>query len=281
MTVFTVGPRPSVHLSRRDYAIGQPARTLAGATLPAVLRGLAQCQPEHIVFHLLNLRGETTTLNAGALLDRAEAVARGLAQAGVGRGDVVLLALETSPELLVSFFGCGLAGAVPCLLGLPTTAAQRLTWAAKLRSCAEVTGAVAVVADEAETGGIPAHTPGMLEQQGRHAPRVEGAAHELAFMQFTSGTTSRPKAIAISHQALLVNARGLAQNADWRDGELVVGWLPLHHDMGLVATTLTAFLHGLPTVLMPPAAFMLKPARWFWAIHAFQGTQSFAPNFAY
>jgi acyl-CoA synthetase (AMP-forming)/AMP-acid ligase II len=100
-------------------------------------------------------------------------------------------------------------------------------------------------------------------------------------LQFTSGTTARQRAIAVPYRALAANAAGLASTAEWREGDLMVGWLPLHHDMGLVATAMTSLLHGLPTVLMPPSAFMLRPARWFWAIHAFRGTQSFAPNFAY
>ena len=61
----------------------------------------------------------------------------------------------------------------------------------------------------------------------------------------------------------------------------MVSWLPLFHDMGLVATTLASFTHGMPVVLLPPISFLLKPARWLWAIHYFRGTASFAPNFAY
>jgi acyl-CoA synthetase (AMP-forming)/AMP-acid ligase II len=288
MSTFTVAPRTEVHPSRLDFTLGPRARPVPAKSLAELVRRLADRHPDRPLFHVLNMRGETTTLTAAELAERAGALARGLRQAGVGRGGAVLLAMETSPDLLVSFFGCGLAGAVPCLVGLPTTAAQRLAWVEKVRGCLGVIGAAAVIAESGwaevarqATDRQQVHTPAALEQEGRAAPALDVAPHELAFLQFTSGTTARQKAIAISQQALAGNAAGLAHTAEWSEGDLMVGWLPLHHDMGLVATTLAALLHGLPTVLMPPAAFMLRPARWFWAIHAFRGTQSFAPNFAY
>jgi acyl-CoA synthetase (AMP-forming)/AMP-acid ligase II len=288
MTPFTVAPRAGVHPSRRTFALGPRASIVPAGSLAEVVRRLADRRPERPLFHVLNVRGETTTLTAAGLAERAGAFAGGLRQAGVRPGRGVLLAQETSAELLVSFFGCGLAGAVPCLVGLPATAAQRLAWGDKVRACAEIIDAAAVVAGpdwvdvvRPATADRIACTPAALEQEGRAAAPPGVAPHELAFLQFTSGTTARPKEIAVSHRALSANAAGLAANAEWREGDLMVGWLPLHHDMGLVATTLTSLLHGLPTVLMPPSAFMLRPARWFWALHAFRGTQSFAPNFAY
>jgi fatty-acyl-CoA synthase len=288
MTAFTVAVRPEVHPSRRHFTLGAKASTVAARSLPELIHRLADRHPDRPLFHLLNVRGETTTLSAAVLAERAEAVARGLRFAEVRRGETVLLAQETSPELLISFFGCGLAGAIPVLVGLPTTAAQRLAWVDKLRGCLETAGAEVVIADpewvnvvRPATADGRTHAPAVLEQEGRSAPPLAIEPQELAFLQFTSGTTARQRAIAVSYRALAANAVGLATNAAWREGDLMVGWLPMNHDMGLVATTLTSLLHGLPTVLMPPSAFMLRPARWFWAIHAFRGTQSFAPNFAY
>ena len=288
MTAFTVAPRAGVHPSRSEFSLGPKVSPTPARSLSEVVLRLAEQDPDRPIFHVLNGLGETTTMTAATLADRAGAVARGLRQMGVPRGGTVLLAQETSPELLASFFGCSLAGAIPCLVGLPTTAAQRLGWIDKVHGCIEAVRAQAVIADpdwvepaQRATTRQYAHVLAKLESIGRSAPPINVAPHELAFMQFTSGTTARQKAIAISQQALRTNAIGLASNAEWREGDLTVGWLPLHHDMGLVATTLTSFLHGLSTVLMPPAAFMLRPSRWLWAVHAFRGTQSFAPNFAF
>jgi fatty-acyl-CoA synthase len=288
MPSFTVAPRAGVHPSRTDYSLGAEAATVPASSLPELIGRLADRDPDQPLFHVLSLRGEVTTLTAGTLVERAESVARGLKQAGVQRGDRVLLAQDTSPELLVSFFGSGLAGAVPCLVDLPTTASQRQAWVEKVRARAMIIGAAAVVAasdwtELARQATAPqlVHSLDVLEQDGQSSPAVNVAPHELAFLQFTSGTTARQRAIAISHRVLIGNAAGLASTAEWREGDLMVCWLPLHHDMGLVASTLGFLVHGLPTVLMPPAAFILKPAQWFWAIHAFRGTQSFAPNFAF
>ena len=86
-----------------------------------------------------------------------------------------------------------------------------------------------------------------------------------------------------THQSLLINTRCVAGSGgqQWLQSDLVVGWLPLFHDMGLVATTLSAITHGVPVALMSPASFVSKPLRWLWAMHALRATLSFAPNFAY
>lgn len=288
MPSFTVAPRAGIHPSRADFRLGPEASTVPASSLPELIARLADRDPDQPLFHVLSLRGEVTTLTAGTLFERAATVARGLKQSGVRRGDRVLLAQDTSPELLISFFGSGVAGAVPCLVDLPTTVAQRLAWVEKVRARAMIIGAAAVIAapdwtELARQATAPqlVHSLDGLEQEGQSLPPVNVAPHELAFLQFTSGTTARQRAIAISHRVLTGNAAGLAWTAGWREGDLMVCWLPLHHDMGLVASTLGFLVHGLPTVLMPPAAFILKPAQWFWAIHAFKGTQSFAPNFAF
>jgi len=104
---------------------------------------------------------------------------------------------------------------------------------------------------------------------------------DVAFIQFTSGTTDSPKGIQISHRALLANCAAMGEISQWDSDDLMMCWLPLYHDMGLVASALASFVHGLPTALLPPFGFLLKPSRWLWAMHYFRATSCFAPNFAY
>ena len=102
-----------------------------------------------------------------------------------------------------------------------------------------------------------------------------------AFLQFTSGTTSQPKALLVDNRTLLDNVRSLASAREWNHEDVIVSWLPLYHDMGLVALTMSGFVAGMPVVVMPSNLFTMNPARWLWAIHTFKGTVTSAPNFAY
>jgi acyl-CoA synthetase (AMP-forming)/AMP-acid ligase II len=81
--------------------------------------------------------------------------------------------------------------------------------------------------------------------------------------------------------ALFANVRAIAARSEMTADDLMVGWLPLYHDMGLVGVTLTPLLSGFPVALMSPMAFLFKPERWLWAMHHFRGTITCAPNFAY
>ena len=266
-------------------------------TLPQVLVYWAQTRPTQPLFHFLDIEDRLYTLTGGELYARSCQVASLLKDFGIAPGDRVLLASETGPDLLETFFGCALLGAVPCMASLPSVKAGGIAWRAALVGKARRVQAAALIVEAefaplaeeafADPTGLPAkERPRVLSM-----PLASGAAQPLdppatssaapAFMQFTSGTSATARAVAVSHRALLANARSLGQSSYWSTDDLMVGWLPLFHDMGLVATTLAPFVHGMPVVLTPPISFLLKPARWLWAIHYFRGTASFAPNFAY
>ena len=106
---------------------------------------------------------------------------------------------------------------------------------------------------------------------------------DLAFVQFTSGSTSAPKGIALSHRNLAANIdaingpAGLATTSE----DSAVSWLPLYHDMGLVGMALGPLYAARPAVLLTPQAFIKRPAEWLKAISRYRATVSFAPNFAY
>lgn len=266
-------------------------------TLPEVLLHWAQTRPSQPLFHFLDIEDRLCTLTAGELYARACQVAAALRDRGITLGDRVLLAAETGPDLLETFFGCSLLGAIPCMADLPSAKVGASAWSAKLVGKARRVQASALIVEAeflllaaesfAGAAGIPARERPLVLSM----PLPEGIVEPLAlppisaeapaFMQFTSGTTASARALEISHRALLANARGEGQISCWSAGDLMVCWLPLFHDMGLVASTLEPFVHGMPVVLMPPISFLLKPSRWLWAIHCFRATASFAPNFAY
>jgi fatty-acyl-CoA synthase len=106
---------------------------------------------------------------------------------------------------------------------------------------------------------------------------------DLCFLQFTSGSTSMPKGVMVTHANLVSNAGDfLGPNGlDRRPEDIAITWLPLFHDMGLIGFVLGTILHDIPTVLLPTESFARRPTMWMQAMHDYGGTITFAPNFAY
>src|SRR5581483_7325468 len=111
------------------------------------------------------------------------------------------------------------------------------------------------------------------------APTI--AAETVAFLQYTSGSTATPKGVMVSHGNLMHNVEHVHRGLRTTPDSVLVGWLPLFHDMGLIGMMLHALYVGAPYVFFSPAAFVQKPLRWLEAISRYRGTTSGAPNFAY
>ena len=123
----------------------------------------------------------------------------------------------------------------------------------------------------------------MLAKGTRPAPLaspVSPSPDDLALLQYTSGSTSHPRGVELTHAAVIANTRAIA-DAITHDRSAGVCWLPLHHDMGLIGGALTALYCRRPQVLMPPTSFAKNPARWLQYLSDVQATIAVAPNFAY
>jgi len=110
-------------------------------------------------------------------------------------------------------------------------------------------------------------------------PKVD--QRTLAFLQYTSGSTATPKGVMVTHANLLHNERMIQLAFDQSERSIIVGWLPLYHDMGLIGMLLSSLYAPADAVLMSPVLFLKRPSSWLDAIATFGGTVSFAPNFAY
>src|SRR5207248_1043021 len=104
---------------------------------------------------------------------------------------------------------------------------------------------------------------------------------DIAYLQYTSGSTAVPRGVVIRHANILANERMISRAFAQNEESVVVGWLPFHHDMGLVGTVLQHLYTGSRAVLFSPAAFLQRPARWLQTISRYRATTSGAPNFAY
>lgn len=294
-----LGPGVERHLSR-EHPQRVPARAALApvSTLPEALLHLARERPSQPLFYIVDLEERLTVLSAEDVLRDATLLASRLRGLGVRQGDRVVLSFDTSADFLECFFACSLLGAIPCLVELPSSRASVQAWGERLRARLRLLGARGLVIDadflDLAREALQQHAPSpgeappfavtveeLVAEVGEPFEPPALSPEDVAFIQFTSGTTEAPRGIQISHRALLANCLEIGETGRWTTDELMVCWLPLFHDMGLVASTLASFTHGLPTALLPPIGFLLKPSRWLWALHCFRGTSAFAPNFAY
>jgi acyl-CoA synthetase (AMP-forming)/AMP-acid ligase II len=224
----------------------------------------------------------------GAALRRAAA----LRARGLERGERVMVVLETSFEFVEVFFGVMLAGGVPVPAYPPLAMARLEAYGELLAHVAELTRARFLVSDAATAatlGHLRARCPGLEEllavealdgDPARFPPR-EPDRGTPGFIQCTSGSTSRPKATVLLHRNLIANLEGMAEAFELSAADVLVMWLPLYHDMGLIGGLLSAVASGLKLVMMPPSLFLLDPGAWWRAVSRHRGTVTAAPNFAY
>lgn len=274
-------------------ALAQPVSTIK--TLVHRLRDRAHAQPEGLCYVFLHDGAEESGRVTYAELDRwARAVAVSLVRLGLGRGDRALLLLPSSLEYMAGFFGCLYTGVIPVPLFemTPGQPRSRLPRMQAIVGDADPGVALCMSRDEELTRSMFRGLAGLdtlellaidhveLDQADRWLdPGI--AADEICFLQYTSGSTARPKGVMVSHGNLMENSRMLAEAFEQRPETSQVTWLPLFHDMGLIGTVLQTLQTGSHCVFMPPVAFLRRPVRWLQAITKYGARISGGPNFAY
>ena len=264
-------------------------------TLPEVLAWHAERHPErrHVLFEPGD--GTSEELTYGGLRRRARAAAAALREQGLAPGETVALMLPTGLEYFACFLGIQLAGGVPVPIYPPARPSQLEDHLRRQAAILRTAGCVALVAAPEVMplarllrAMLPALrevvTPARLAAAGdaaAAAPLPPVAEGDVAFLQFTSGSTGDPKGVVLTHANLLANLRAIGQGIELLPEDVVVSWLPLYHDMGLIGTWMGSLYYGLPLVLLPPTSFLARPVRWLQAISRHRATLSAAPNFAY
>jgi fatty-acyl-CoA synthase len=280
-----------VEVSRPPAGAGRPAPDSA-RTLVEVLAWHAQAHAERVHIFLRREDGSEQPISYGALWEQARAVAAGLRTRGLGSGDTVALMLRTEEAFFHAFFGVLLAGGIPVPIYPPFRRDRIEEYARRQVGILANAGARALITfPEAErvAGLLRSHVPpirfvlstGGLALPGRVLPIPQLGADHPALIQYTSGSTGAPKGVLLSHSNLLANIRAIGQALSIQPEDVAVSWLPLYHDMGLIGSWLGALYFGVPIVILSPLAFLSRPARWLWALHAHRGTVSAAPNFAF
>ena len=258
------------------------------------LRALATQRPDDTALITARTDGQgqvrDTRIDYAGLDHRIRALAA-LLQQRFAKGERALLLLDNDDHYVVGFFACLYAGliAVPAFppeSARPQHLARLIGMAVDAQACCllATADAVAMVGDgfDAFAGASPIAIDGMEEGSGAdawvpHAP----AGTDIAFLQYTSGSTSAPKGVMISHANLWANECAIEHGLGVRSDDVFVTWLPLFHDMGLIGGLLQAIHRGVPVVLMTPTAFLERPIRWLEAVSRHRGTISGGPDFAY
>jgi acyl-CoA synthetase (AMP-forming)/AMP-acid ligase II len=196
-----------------------------------------------------------------------------LTELGVAPGDRILIRLGNGPEFFQAFYGVLRAGAIAVPI-FPSSGLERI------KALAQLCGARIMVAEEAnDDPGL--RTVCVADSENAVAPASfpDIAPDDLAFLQYTSGSTGSPKGVMLSHRGLLTNIAQLIEGMSLTNADCFVSWLPVFHDMGLIFMTMVPFFLGAKLVLLPTT--LANPRPWLSSIARHRGTVTAAPDFAY
>ena len=253
-----------------------------------ILSYRAQYQPEKSAYIFLeNGEIETANLTYGDLDKKARAIANHIQNLS---GERALLVYPSGLEFINAFIGCLYAGVIAVPVNLP----RRNQKSSRLISIINDAQASLVLTTSLIISELDKDLDGKILL--KHCKllatdKMEVSSQDfvpkklnldmLAFLQYTSGSTGKPKGVMVSHSNIRHNQQLIQQSFGHSEKSIVVGWLPLFHDMGLIGNILQPLFVGFPCILMPPMAFLQKPIRWLRAISKYKGTTSGGPNFAY
>ncbi|MDV6344004.1 non-ribosomal peptide synthetase [Nitrosomonas sp. Is37] len=268
--------------------------------------------PDNIVIHLQTLAREraadpaliVVSANGDTLIDKqfdyvlldlyVRAVAAVL-QDRFKQGDRVLLLMDNDEHYVIGFLACLYAGMIAVPVFPPESIREQhltrlfaIATDAKAR-CILTTSEIVPLISEAEiTQLADADILAVDTIMQDNALSKASAWHErmpekdeIAFLQYTSGSTSTPKGVMVSHHNLMFNARAFEEGMSIGADDIFVSWLPLYHDMGLIGGLLQPLHRGIPAILMSPQFFIERPVRWLEVISRYRATVSGAPNFAF
>jgi fatty-acyl-CoA synthase len=221
------------------------------------------------------------------LLDAIDRSAAGLRERELEPGDRVCLVAPTSPELVAVLLGAWRAGLVPTMMSLPRSA-DTTAWLESLAERARVAGASAIITAAAFRDMIAPTAAAVrtlafedLMSADRRIPEpFEAAPDDVAYLQFTSGSTGTSRAVALSHSQILWNVFEDVHTVALEEMDGRVSWLPLYHDFGLIFL-LAAVFTGSRLVIQPTEQYLQRPGSWMDACSRFEATATAGPNSAY
>ena len=281
-----------------EMPAGRAAVTPGAATLTSILRDNYAAAPERAAITLLQPRQPDQTLTFGQLMQGAAGYASAYAAAGVQPGEVAVLILPHGEALVYAFWGALLAGAVPSIMPFLTEKLAPEKYRQELAALVAITRPAALVTypefvPEVHLA-LQSSAPGIVRavlsstavspETGvdlASLPGLHRTAGDLALLQHSSGSTGLQKGVALSHQALLNQLDCYSAAIQLSADDVIVSWLPLYHDMGLIAGFVLPVARQVPLVLMSPFDWVRAPYRLLQAVSHYRGTLTWLPNFAF
>ncbi len=230
------------------------------------------------------------------LLCGANAYAQALEHESIQPGEVVVLILQHGEDLVYAFWGAILQGAIPSIMPFLTEKLSPERYKADLSALISVTKPAAIVTYpefEAEVrvalqGESSVRSVVVTDRIGAQvdidfssSKGFQRKSEDIVLLQHSSGTTGLQKGVALSHQAVFNQLNSYSKSLAIIEADVIVSWLPLYHDMGLIAGFLMPILSGIPLVIMSPFDWVRAPYKLLQSISKYQGTLTWLPNFAY
>ena len=262
-------------------------------TLSEAIVATADAWPDN-GFTFQDLQGKPSFYPFGRVRDAVDHRAAALQDLGLGKGDRVGLIIVEPEDFVLTFLAAVRVGIVPVPLYPPLSLGSLDAYAGRTARILASAGAKILVASERVQNllwNLVDRVPSLeklvvaerLAGEGG-VPKIPAISPEdLVFLQYTSGSTSEPKGVMVTHASLHANTYAIVHDGlklDTRTAR-AVGWLPLYHDMGLIGFVIAPTFFGLDTTFIPTLRFLKRPNSWLQTMHDVRGTMSFAPNFAY
>lgn len=264
------------------------------ATLVDMLLANSQNREKRLIF--MDMRNTPQPISYAELADNARTVASYLMARGLEKNDKVVLMMPTCKEFVYIFFGILLAGGIPVPTSQPAGSGHRSSFLAHIvhiiLDC-EAKFAISYKRMETIVGLSDEmqwiNTDFIISEEIFDNAAAHGESRDfpplsiddVALLQYTSGTTSLPKGVVLTHKNLLHNMHAISVACGTTKTDVSLSWLPLYHDMGLTGALLSAIYGGITLVLMRPESFIFRPQWWLENIGRFNVTICVAPNFGY
>ena len=227
------------------------------------------------------------------LRHRAISTARKLLSAGLQRGQRVAVVAETGPDFMTVFFGCQYAGLVPAPVPYSMYIGGKDAYITKIAGMLRAADVAAVITSDelfehisrgaAEAGVGKVFTHAQLQDLPEAMVRLEGfTPDDVAYVQYSSGSTSAPKGVLIMQKSIMANTTGIVRDGlKIKEEDRAFSWLPLYHDMGLVGFCLSPLVAQVTVDFLPTTSFARRPALWLKLMSQNRSTVAFAPTFGY
>ncbi len=266
-------------------------------TFSDLLKAHYESSPDKVCVTILQGSQPDRPVTYHELVHGAAGYVKTLSKNSIQSGDVVLLILQHGIDLLYAYFGAILHGAIPSIMPFLTEKLLPERYRADLAALVSVTQPTSIITyRDFETEVRSALKPGQDSVKTVIvSDQVDGPClpdfpsfgglrrkpEDIVLLQHSSGTTGLQKGVALSHQAVINQLTDYGKAIRLNDSDVFVSWLPLYHDMGLIACWLMPILLGYPLVIMSPFEWIRAPYRLLHAVSRYKGTLSWLPNFAY